>query len=100
MLPGISRSGMVISAGLFAGLEKKKVIQYAFFMAIPVILLSIIYKFLFSNGFNSISIESSFVLFISSFAFGYFSLLFLIKFLEKYSFMWFGFYCILISFIL
>ena len=100
MLPGISRSGMVISAGLFAGLEKKKVIQYAFFMAIPVILLSIIYKFLFSNGFNSISIESSFVLFISSFAFGYFSLVFLIKFLEKYSFMWFGFYCILISFIL
>ena len=100
MLPGISRSGMVISFGLFAGVEKKKIIQYAFFMAVPVILLSIIYKFLFSNGFDSISLNSSIYLFMSSFVFGYFSLVFLIKFLERFSFMWFGLYCILISFIL
>ena len=100
MLPGISRSGMVISFGLFAGVEKKKIIQYAFFMAVPVIILSIIYKFLFSNGFDSISLNSSIYLFMSSFVFGYFSLVFLIKFLERFSFMWFGLYCILISFIL
>ena len=100
MLPGISRSGMVISYGLFVGLEKKKIIQYAFFMAVPVILLSIVYKVLFSDGFEAIAFESGLVLFLSSFVFGYFSLIFLIKFLDRFSFAWFGLYCILISLVL
>ena len=100
MLPGISRSGMVISYGLFVGLEKKKIIQYAFFMAVPVILLSIVYKILFSDGFEAIAFESGIILFISSFVFGYFSLIFLIKFLERFSFAWFGLYCIIISLVL
>ena len=100
MLPGISRSGMVISYGLFIGLEKKKIIQYAFFMAVPVILLSIVYKILFSDGFEALAFESGVILFISSFIFGYFSLIFLIKFLEKYSFAWFGLYCIIVSLVL
>ena len=99
MLPGISRSGMVISYGLFVGLEKKKIIQYAFFMAIPVIVLSIVYKLVFSDGLldESISPQSGLMLFLSSFIFGYFSLTFLIKFLERFSFAWFGLYCIIIG---
>ena len=100
MLPGISRSGMVISSALFFGLDKKKAIQYAFFMAIPVIILSIFYKLLLSNGFETISFESGLVLFLSSFVFGYLSLTFLIKFLERFSFAWFGLYCIIISLVL
>ena len=100
MLPGISRSGMVISYGLFVGLDKKKILQYAFFMAVPVILLSIVYKILFSDGFEAIAFELGIILFISSFVFGYFSLIFLIKFLERFSFAWFGLYCIIISLVL
>ena len=100
MLPGISRSGMVISYGLFVGLEKKKIIQYAFFMAVPVIILSIVYKLLFSDGFEAIAFQPGLVLFLSSFIFGYFSLIFLIKFLERFSFAWFGLYCIIISLVL
>ena len=101
MLPGISRSGMVISYGLFVGLEKKKIIQYAFFMAIPVIVLSIVYKLIFSDGPDeSISPQSGLMLFLSSFIFGYFSLTFLIKFLERFSFAWFGLYCIIVGVVL
>lgn len=102
MLPGISRSGMVISYGLFVGLEKKKIIQYAFFMAIPVIVLSIVYKLVFSDGLldESISPQSGLMLFLSSFVFGYLSLTFLIKFLERFSFAWFGLYCIIIGIVL
>ena len=100
MLPGISRSGMVISYGLFVGLEKKKIIQYAFFMAVPVIMLSIVYKLLFSNGFEAIAFQPGLILFLSSFLFGYLSLIFLVKFLERFSFAWFGLYCIIISLVL
>ncbi len=100
MLPGISRSGMVISYGLFVGLEKKKIIQYAFFMAVPVIMLSIVYKLLFSDGFEAIAFQPGLILFLSSFLFGYLSLIFLVKFLERFSFAWFGLYCIIISLVL
>ena len=90
---------MVISYGLFVGLEKKKIIQYAFFMAVPTIIISIIYKYL-SDGFGGIDFQSGLILFLSSFIFGYFSLIFLIKFLERFSFAWFGLYCIIISLVL
>ena len=46
ILPGISRSGMVISSALMMGLDKEKSIQYCFFMVIPVIVLSIFYELL------------------------------------------------------
>lgn len=38
LFPGISRSGMTISAGLFAGLKKQEAIKFSFLLAIPVIL--------------------------------------------------------------
>ena len=38
VLPGVSRSGMTISAGLFTGLTKKQSIKFSFLMAIPIIL--------------------------------------------------------------
>ena len=99
ILPGISRSGMVISSALMMGLDKEKSIQYCFFMVIPVIVLSIFYEILFAQGFEAISFIDALGLFISSFMFGYFSLFFLVQFLKKFNFWWFGIYCILVSLI-
>ncbi len=69
-------------------------------MAVPVIMLSIVYKLLLSDGFEAIAFQAGLILFISSFIFGYLSLIFLIKFLERFSFAWFGLYCIIISVVL
>ena len=99
ILPGISRSGMVISSALMMGLDKEKSIQYCFFMVVPIILLSIFYELLFSHGFEAISFVNALGLFVSSFMFGYFSLFFLVQFLKKFNFWWFGIYCILVSII-
>ncbi len=38
IVPGISRSGMTISSGLFAGLKRDDAARYAFLLAIPAIL--------------------------------------------------------------
>lgn len=99
ILPGISRSGMVISSALMLGLNKEKSIQYCFFMVVPIIILSIVYELLFSSGFQAINIVDGIGLFVSSFIFGYLSLYFLVQFLKKFDFWWFGLYCILVSII-
>ena len=99
ILPGISRSGMVISSALMLGLNKEKSIQYCFFMVIPIIILSIVYELLFSSGFEAINTVDGIGLFVSSFIFGYLSLYFLVQFLKKFDFWWFGLYCILVSII-
>ena len=99
ILPGISRSGMVISSALMLGLNKEKSIQYCFFMVDPIIILSIVYELLFSSGFEAINIVDGIGLFVSSFIFGYLSLYFLVQFLKKFDFWWFGLYCIIVSII-
>lgn len=38
ILPGVSRSGMTISAGLFRGISKRAAIRFSFLMSIPLIL--------------------------------------------------------------
>jgi len=39
MLPGVSRSGSTISAGLFSGFTRETAVEYSFILGIPVILL-------------------------------------------------------------
>lgn len=38
LLPGLSRSGMTITFGLFSGLKRRWAAEYSFFLAIPTIL--------------------------------------------------------------
>jgi len=38
LIPGLSRSGMTIVAGLFSGLKRRWAAEYSFFLAIPTIL--------------------------------------------------------------
>ena len=90
---------MVISSALMLGLNKEKSIQYCFFMVVPIIILSIVYELLFSSGFEAINIVDGIGLFVSSFIFGYLSLYFLVQFLKKFDFWWFGLYCIIVSII-
>jgi undecaprenyl-diphosphatase len=66
-------------------------------MVIPVIILSIFYELLFSSGFEAINFLDGLGLFLSSFVFGYLSLFFLVEFLKKFDFWWFGLYCIFVS---
>lgn len=40
LLPGVSRSGSTISAGLFSGFSRATAVEYSFILGIPVILIS------------------------------------------------------------
>lgn len=98
VLPGISRSGATISAGLFAGLNREYAARYSFILSIPAVL-----------GAGLIQIKdivtidvSAFVLvagFLSSVIFGYLSIKLLIKMIEGWSLDIFAFYCWIIGII-
>lgn len=38
LLPGVSRSGMTISSGLFAGVSRERVVRFSFLLSLPAIL--------------------------------------------------------------
>jgi undecaprenyl-diphosphatase len=44
LIPGVSRSGATISAGLFLGLNRKAAARFAFLLAIPAVVLSGFYQ--------------------------------------------------------
>ena len=44
LIPGVSRSGITMSAGLFAGLDRPAAARYAFLMATPITALAVVYE--------------------------------------------------------
>jgi len=68
LFPGVSRSGMTISAGLFSGLKREKAVRFSFLLFIPVALGAMILEL--GEAYFSFSLLVSFVIcFILSYVF-------------------------------
>lgn len=94
--PGLSRSGMTIAMGLFAGLNRVTAAKYSFLLSILIILgSSIFYPILKLEsteiaGFNWSAIGVGFLV---SMLVGYFCVKYFMQFLNKYSMKCFSYYC-------
>jgi len=98
MLPGISRSGTTITAGLFSGLERKEAGKYSFLLSIPSLLGACFFEYIFSESnvfINTGQFIYLFAFFIS-FISGFLTIKFLIKTLVKGKLYFFSFYCFII----
>jgi len=96
ILPGISRSGMTISAGLFKGISKRAAIRFSFLMSIPLILGASVLKtkdLIVSNIDISILIIS----FIITFLVSLITIKLLIRIIKSDKFYLFGIYNILLG---
>jgi len=95
ILPGISRSGMTISGGLFRNLKKEQAIRFSFLLAIPVMLIASL-----AESINFIS-EVDFPILLISFGVTFFISLFTIKMLlgiiKRGNFWKFGIYNMLLG---
>ena len=86
LIPGSSRSGVTITAGLFAGLKREAVERYSFLLSIPAIALSGLYELykeravLLNENLISLSVAT-----IVSGIVGYYSIAFLITYLKTKS---------------
>jgi len=95
ILPGISRSGSTITAGLFMGLERRTAADYSFLLSIPAIAGAAFLEV--PKLVKSENLHNDWGLFITaalvSFLSGLFAIYLLLKILRKYSLEGFSYYC-------
>ena len=96
LIPGISRSGSTILGGMILGLNRETSIRFSFLLAIPTTLIASGYQIIktkmdFSN-FEILIIGS-----ITSFLFAIIAIKTFLKIVEKYRFIPFGIYLIILG---
>jgi undecaprenyl-diphosphatase len=99
MLPGISRSGTTISAGLFLGISKEKAATFSFLLALPAIfgatLLEL--KEALDTGMGAFMLFEYSLGTIAAALFGYLCIALLLGIIRKGKFDYFGYYCLAVG---
>ena len=103
LLPGVSRAGSTISAGLRWGLQKNDTATFSFLLAIPAIGGAVFVKVLSAVIHNNVDLQSTglynlFIGFCISAITGYIALLILLKCLRKGKLAIFAYYCMALGF--
>lgn len=95
LLPGISRSGITISAGLFRELDYKKVITFSFLLSVVAIASAVFFEIFTKNVFtNSLDFKNLTAGLLAAFISGIISIRFLIGTLKRKKFWIFAVYSI------
>lgn len=95
VLPGISRSGITITTGVFSGMSRKAASEYSFIIAIPAILGAVVLKI--GDAEDLLSVVSLPVVLFSlvvTMIVGYISLKLLLRLINSGKFHYFSFYLI------
>lgn len=90
--PGVSRSGITISTGIFRGIDRKLCGKYSLLLSIPAIIGAMSSEVL-EVDINIGNLKYMFFGFITSFFVGYIAIKILIKILEGVKFNIFSYYC-------
>ena len=88
LIPGISRSGATISAGLFRGLDRVAATRLSFFLSIPALLAAGIFELKDALG-GDIGVGETLVGTVVSFVVAYASVAWLLRFVAHHPITWF-----------
>ena len=99
LLPGISRSGITISAGLYQGVRRSDATHFSFLLATPVIFGAVAKTFLDASKAAVLFAEPDVLIvgFGVSFISGIAAVAFLVRFLRAHSLIWFVPYRLLVA---
>jgi undecaprenyl-diphosphatase len=99
IMPGISRSGITMTAGLFRGLNRMAAARFSFLLSAPVIFGAGIYKLPHIIEQGSMPGQFRFYLagFLAAAVSGYLVIAFLLRFVQTHSFMVFVYYRFLLA---
>jgi undecaprenyl-diphosphatase len=101
LVPGVSRSGATISAGLFLGMERELAARFGFLLAIPAVFASGLFSL--PDAFNPVGEGMSatgaqlLVSTVIAFVVGYAAVSWFLKFLVRHSMYWFVGYRIILG---
>ena len=100
-IPGLSRSGIVISSALFLKINKKDSVKIAFLMSCPVIIGATVHELIFN--FNELifdDISMVIIAYVYAFISSFLVIKFLFYFINKYNFSYFVGYRVVLSMLL
>lgn len=100
ILPGISRSGSTITAGLWRGVGRETAFTFSLYLAIPAILGALVLKSSEILVYSSVELVWGLAGMIIAGVVGFFSLGILARVLKSARFFWFGVYCFVLGIIL
>lgn len=86
LIPGVSRSGATITAGLLLGLDRAAAARFSFLLSIPAVVLAGLYQLKDIGGEGSAPVGATIIGTILAFVVGYAVIAFLLKFLVTHTF--------------
>lgn len=98
IIPGVSRAGATIIGGLFLGVRRKTIVEFSFLLAVPTMLAATGYDLLKTGfAFTPDQFGRLFTGFAVSFLVALLAVTFLVRYIERHDFKWFGVYRITIG---
>jgi undecaprenyl-diphosphatase len=85
LVPGVSRSGATISAGLFLGLDRAAAARYSFLLSVPAVVLSGLFELRHVGEGQGASAGATALATLLAFVVGYASIAFLLRFLVRHT---------------
>ncbi len=83
LVPGVSRSGATITAGMFLGLERAAAARYSFLLSVPAVVLAGLFQLKDIGGEGSAPAGATIIATALAFVTGYAAIAFLLRFLAN-----------------
>jgi undecaprenyl-diphosphatase len=85
LVPGVSRSGATITAGLFLGFDRAAAARFSFLLSVPAVVLSGVYQLRDIGGEGAVGFVPTAIATFFAFVAGYAAIAFLLKFLVEHT---------------
>jgi undecaprenyl-diphosphatase len=85
LIPGVSRSGATISAGLFRGFDRAAAARYSFLLSVPAVVLSGLYELRDIGHGETASAAATLIATVAAFVSGYAAIAWLLRYLASHT---------------
>ena len=100
LIPGVSRSGSTITAGMFLGFTRDAAARFSFLLSIPAVVLSGLFSLRDVGGGDGLPVGPTIVATLVSFAVGYAAIAWLLRYLTSHTLMVFVVYRVALGLLL
>ena len=85
LVPGVSRSGATLTAGLFLGFDRAAAARFSFLLSVPAVVLAGVYQLRDIGGEGAVGVVPTAIATLFAFLSGYAAIAFLLKFLVSHT---------------